>query len=140
MNVDESPAGGPKQVAPPPTPVEFAKNQIQEMLKEYCDAHEALDPAAVQRVFPKVNMDALRVQLNKSKYRSVQCKISEVMFVSIDAPGGNARVTALRKLVYEHTIQNEPLTDELAATFTMVRLGPRAQWQIETAQFRKAAK
>jgi hypothetical protein len=134
------PTAGQKEVPLPLTPVQFAEKQIQELLKSYCDAHEALDPAAVQKVFPKVNMDSLRVQLNKSKYRSVQCKISEVMFVSMDAPGGTAKITALRKLVFDHTIQNEPETQELITTFTMVRLAERAPWQIETAQFRKAEK
>ena len=36
-------------------------------------------------------MDALKLQLNKSKYQSVQCKFGEPVFVSLDARGRQRR-------------------------------------------------
>ena len=80
---------------------------------------------AIQRLYPKVNMEALKVQLNASKYRSVQCKFGDPVFALVYAPGGKAKVQAPLKRVYEHTILTEkPQTDELIATITLVLAGP----------------
>jgi hypothetical protein len=131
--VDQPPAG---PVALPKTAEEFAKDKIQEALKEYCDAQEALDPAAVQHVYPRVNMDALKLQLNKSKYRSMKCKFGDVVFVSLDPDGGKASIKAPVKHIFEHTILTEkPDIAELNATITLIRQGPRAPWQIESAAY-----
>ena len=127
----------PRNPRRPPTDEEFAKGKIQETLKAYCDAEEALDPSAIQRSYPKVNMEALKVQLNASKYRSVQCKFGDPVFVSLDAAGGKAKVQAPLKRVYEHTILTEkPQTDELIATIMFVRPGPRSPWQIDAATYK----
>jgi predicted Ser/Thr protein kinase len=128
-----------KPVAPPPTDEEFAKTKIQELVKDYCAAEEALDPAAVQKLYPKVNMNALIQQLNKSKYRSVQCKFGDLVFVSLDAAAGKAKVQAPLKRVYEHTILTEkPQISELIANLTLARSGLRDQWQIAEATFAPA--
>jgi hypothetical protein len=129
--------GTAKPVAPPPTDEEFAKGKIQDMLKDYCAAEEALDPAAVQQLYPSVNMNALKVQLNTSKYRAVQCKFGEpVVFASLDAAAGKAKVQVPLKRVYFHTILTEkPQTSELMANLTLVRTATRTQWQIENATF-----
>ncbi|MGH9139774.1 MAG: hypothetical protein ACRD2I_01385 [Vicinamibacterales bacterium] len=125
-----------KPVVPPQSDEDFAKGKIQEMLKAYCAAEEALDPDAVQKVYPGVNVNALRVQLNSSKYRSVQCKFGDVVFQSLDAAAGKAKVQAPLKRIYEHTILTEkPQVSELLATLTLVRLGQRTQWQIEDAKY-----
>ena len=83
-------------------------------------------------------MDALKVQLNKSKYRSVQCKFGEPVFVSLDAAAGKAKIQVPLKHVYEHTILTEkPQTDELMATMTLVRLGPEnARGRLRTAKYK----
>jgi hypothetical protein len=131
---------GDKPAPPPPTPEEFAKGKIQETLKSYCAAYEAMDPAAVQQIYPKVNMRILKEELNGSKYRSVRCTFGDVVFTSIDPEGGKAAVQAPVKRVYEHTsVMEKPQIDELDATITLVRLGPRSQWQIEEARYRPKA-
>ena len=84
--------GTAKPIPAPPTAEEFAKMKIQEMLTALCAAEEALDPVAVQKVYPKVNMTALKIQLNTSKYRSVQCKFGEVVFQSLDPAAGKGTV------------------------------------------------
>jgi serine/threonine protein kinase len=131
---------GDKPAEPPPTPEEFAKGKIQETLKSYCAAYEAMDPAAVQQIYPKVKMKTLKEELNKSKYRSVRCTFGDVVFTLIDPEGGKAAVQAALKRVYEFTsVLEKPQTDELDATITLVRLGPRSQWQIEEARYRPKA-
>jgi len=134
-------AAGEKPVPVPISDKEFAKGAIKSVLKEYCDAYEALDPAAVQRVYPKVNTDALKIQLNTSKYKSVQCKFGDPVFVSLDPVAGKATVQAEVKRVYEHTILTQkPQTDELTATMTLFRSALRSPWQIDTATYRPKPK
>jgi hypothetical protein len=143
----EGPVVDPTQAAAKPVPVpqtdeEFAKSRIQEMMKAYCDAHEALDPDAVQKVYPTVNRNALNVQLNKSKYRSVQCKFGEpLVYVSLDAAAGKAVIKVPLKQTYEHTILTEkPMVSELMATMTLFRSGPRTQWLVGDIKYAPIAK
>ena len=82
---------------------EFAKRAIKDRLATYCKAYEALDPAAVQQVFPNADRASLRNQLNKSKYRSVRCKFADPEFVDLDASAGTAKIQADLKLVFDHT-------------------------------------
>jgi hypothetical protein len=126
-----------KPVPVPQTDEEFAKSRIQEMMKAYCDAHEALDPDAVQKIYPRVNMNALKQQLNTSKYRSVQCKFGEpLVYVSLDAPGGKAVIKVPLKQTFFHTILTEkPDVSELMATMMLNRSGPRTPWLIEDVKY-----
>ena len=121
----------------PPTDEEYAKGKIQEMMKAYCDAHEALDPEAVQKIYPRVNMNGLKVQLNKSKYRSVQCKFGEpLVYVSLDAEAGKAVIKVPLKQTFFHTILTEkPDVSELMATMTLSRSGPRTPWLVEDVKY-----
>jgi serine/threonine protein kinase len=139
---DLPPAAGPKQVPPPITDEAFAKGKIQELLKEWCLAYEAIDPAAVQRVQPKVNLDQLRKQLNTSQYRSVQCKFAgDPVFVSLDPSAGTATVQAELKRIYEHTILTEkPHTDELVAVMTLFRSNLRSPWLIDAVTYKPKPK
>ena len=131
-----------KPVAPPPTDEEFAKGKIQELLKDYCAAEEALDPDAVKKLYPSANIEAFKVQLNKSKYRSVQCKFGDpVVYQTLDAPGGKAVIQVPLKRVYEHTILTEkPQVNELMATLTLARPATRTQWLIQKAEFKALVK
>jgi hypothetical protein len=134
------PADG-KPVAPPPTDEEFAKRMIQNVLKEYCAAHEALDPAAVQRLYPKVNMSALLIQLNRSKYKSVQCKFADPEFLALDPAAGTAKVQAEVKRIYEHTaVKDAPQTDEQIAVMTLSRPSLRSPWFIDAVTYRAKPK
>jgi hypothetical protein len=129
-------------VVAPPTAEEFAKGQIQQLLKDYCAAEEALDPNGVQKLFPSVNLNALKVQLNQSKYRSVQCRFGDALvYQSLDAPAGKAKIQVPLKVVYEHTILTEkPIVNELMTTLTLLRTASRTQWQIDKAEFKPLVK
>ena len=140
-NTVVAPPAPDKQVPPPPTDEEYAKSRIKDVLKEYCKAYEALDPAAVQRVFPKVDMATLQIQLNASKYRSVQCKFADPEFVALDAAAGTATVQAEVKRVFEHTaVESKPQTQETVAVMTMSRSSLRSPWYIDTVKYKSKAK
>ncbi len=124
----------PGKIELPPTDEEFAKGKIKDVLKEFCAGFLALDPAAVQRVFPKVNMEALKLQLSKSKYKSVQCTFGDPMFVALDAAAGTATVQADRKLVYEHIVGSQPPLEQ-SVEMKFVRPNPRLPWQIDAATY-----
>jgi hypothetical protein len=126
---------------PPPTDEAYAKGKIQELLKAYCAAFEAIDPDAVQRVYPKVDMARLRIELNTSKYKSVQCKFSEPVFVSLDPLAGTAKIRTEIKRVYEHTIpagKSEP--SELIFDMALLRSAPRSPWLIDSTTFKQKPK
>ena len=119
---------------PPPTDEEFAKGKIRELLKEYCNAIVAMDPAAVQRVFPKVDIIAMRMQLNPTKYKSVQCSFGDPKYVSLDPSAGTAKVQAELKRVYDYTIL-KPDTIEHIVDMTLSRSSLRSPWQIDAMKF-----
>jgi hypothetical protein len=82
-------------------------------------------------------MDSLTIQLNTSKYKSVQCKFGELKFVSLDPAAGTARVQAELKRVYEHTILTEkPMTSELVADVKLFRSNLRSPWLIDGMTFK----
>jgi len=139
----QTPAGVPPLSPPPDKPVEpvitpeqFAKNQIQTLLKEFCAAHDALDPDAVQRLYPTAKMDAWRMQLNKSMYKSVRCTVKDPPeYLSLDTSKGTAKIEAELTRIWEHTV-NKPETTVHIATMTLSRPSERARWQIDAATFR----
>jgi len=148
--VDPSPSGGGGQVGAPvaptkevPVPIsaeEFAKGKIQELLKEYCAAYEAIDPSAVQRLFPTVDMATLQLQLSSSKYKSVECKFADPVFLSLNAVAGSAKIRADVKRVYEHTAVKKIETAELTADMTLSRPGERSRWQIDAVSYKPKPK
>jgi hypothetical protein len=125
-----------RAVVQPPTNEDFAKVQIQDVLKAYCNAFEAIDPAGVQRVFPKAPMDTLRAQLNAATYKSMQCKFGDPMFLSLNAANGSATVQAGLKRVFEFTSTAKPDTLELIVDMTLSRPNPGGSWQIDTMTFK----
>jgi serine/threonine-protein kinase len=136
--VDPSTVGQPPP--PPPTDEAYAKGKIQEVLKAYCAAYEAMAPDKVQLVYPKVDMNTLKMQLNKSKYKSVTCKFGDPVFVSLDPVTGNAKVQAELKTVFEHTIQEKPQASESIGDITLLRSALRSPWLIDTATFKPKPK
>jgi serine/threonine protein kinase len=136
------PSGGvvdpqpPQPVTPVITDEAFAKGKIQGVLKDFCDAFEAMDPDAVKRVYPKVDMNAMKMQLNKSKYTAVHCKFGDPVYVSLDPAAGTAKVQAEMKTISDHTILTEkPQVSELIALMTLRRSELRSPWLIDTAKF-----
>jgi serine/threonine protein kinase len=132
-NIDKPPQG---PVEKPVTDEQFAKGKIVELLKAWCAAYEAIDPGAVQVLFPTVNMKQLEIQLNKSKYNSVQCSIGEPTYMALDAIKGTAKVRVETKRVFVHTFRaQKPETQELIATLQLRRADSRSPWLIAQAEY-----
>jgi hypothetical protein len=133
----QTPQAPPAEVKTPVTDEEYAKTAIKSVLIEYCHAYETIDPSAVQRVYPKVDMPTMQIQLNRSKYKSIQCKFADPVFTSLDAGAGTANLQVEVKRIYEHTaVKTGPATEELIATMAFSRPNPRSPWFIEKVQYR----
>jgi Divergent InlB B-repeat domain len=131
----------PAEVKPPISDEDFAKNAVKTALKELCAAYEALDPDAAAQVFPKVNMAALKIQLNKSRYKSVQCTFAEPTFLALDPAAGTAKIKVDVKRVFEHTALSEkPEVFEYIATMALSRASQRGRWVFDTAEYRPKPK
>jgi hypothetical protein len=122
------------EIPAPPSDEQFAKNQLQEVLKAFCAAFEALDPNAIKVLWPKTNMDALQRQLKQ--YKSAQCKFGEPKFLSLDPKIGKAKIEADLKRGYVLAGTSKTETHELIATITLSRPGPRTGWFIDTVDYR----
>jgi serine/threonine protein kinase len=132
-------AGEKPDVVRPPTDDEDAKTRIQSQLSEWCAAFEALDPDRVQRVYPKVDINALRRQLNHSKYKSVQCKFGEPKFVAVDGAAGKVQLEADLTRVYDHTVTG-PEKSEQIATMTFTRANRQSPWFMDSINYRQKPK
>jgi hypothetical protein len=79
--------------------------------------------------------------LNRSKYKSVQCKFAEPVFVALDPSAGTAKVQAEVKRVFEHTaVKDKPELQELTATMTLSRSAPRSPWYIDSVMYKEKPK
>ena len=107
------------------------------MLKAYCAAHDALDPAAVQRVWPTADVPAFRRQFNQNK--SVQCKFDKVEINPLDTSAGSGKVKAELTIVYDRKVGGE-LTDERIADLTLFRPDASSGWYIRAATFKPKPK
>ena len=91
-------------------------------------------------MFPKLDIAALRLQLNRSKYKSVQCKFADPVFLALDPFAGAAKVQADLKRVYEHTVGSSEPPAEQIVTMTVSRSDPRSRWSIDTATYKTKPK
>jgi serine/threonine protein kinase len=132
------PTVAPVPIVPPPTDDEFAKGQIQDVLKAFCAGYEALDPKAVKVVQPKADLEALQRQMKQ--YKSAECKFAEPKFPALDAKVGSAKVEADLKRGYVMVGSAKPENYEQIATLTLVRPGARTPWVIDTVTYKPKPK
>ena len=91
--------------------------------------------------YPKINMQALRLQLNRDRYKSVQCKFAEPTFGSLDSAAGKATIRVEVKRVFEHTaLDPKPEVSEQIAAMTLSRASQRGRWVVDTAEYRPKPK
>jgi hypothetical protein len=128
----------PAASAAAPISVEdYVKRAVKNVLKELCGAYEAMDPDAAQQMFPTINMAALRMQLNKSQYKSVTCTFGEPTFQAVDSVAGTAKIRVDVKRVFEHSaLDPKPDVSEQVASMRFSRAGPRGRWVVESAEYR----
>lgn len=128
----------PQKVDEPQTEEAFAKDRIKEILTAWCQAYEDIDPDAVQRAYPRVDMRTIREQLNRRMYRSVKCSMGDLKYVAVDAKAGKATLQTEVTRVFEHTVAAKKKDEsKVIGTFSLGRLGDRSQWFIESAQFKQ---
>jgi hypothetical protein len=86
-------------------------------------------------------MGQIRIQLDKSKYKSLQCKFADPVFVALDPVAGTASVKADVKRVFEHTaVKQAPQTQELITTLSLTRNGARGAWLIDQVAYKEKPK
>ena len=74
-------------------------------------------------------MPSLRKQLNRSAYKSVQCKLEKPEFLALDPAAGTAQVQAESTRVFEHVVGSEKPSEQIL-TLTLSRPEPRGRWFI----------
>ena len=128
----------PKQVAPPISEEQFAKDQILEVLDAFCAAYVALQPAAVKAVWPKARHQCASAQMKQ--YASAECKFVEPKINPLDAAGGKAKVEAGLKRGYVFAGTSKPEEHEQIATLMLYRSAPRDPWLIDTVAIKAKPK
>lgn len=72
--VESTPTNPDKPAAPPITAEQHAKNEIEQLVKDYCAEYETLKPDRVQKLFPLVNQGVLRDQFRQ--YKTLKCTLT----------------------------------------------------------------
>jgi hypothetical protein len=85
-------------------------------------------------------MASLQIQLNRSKYKSVQCKFADPVFLALDSSAGTAKVQADFTRVFEHTAVKETQVDETTGLMTLARPSARSPWVIDTVTYKPKPK
>jgi hypothetical protein len=110
----------------------YAKKEIESLVRAYCAALEAMEPAAVLRMMPGVSLEAVQTRL--AGYRSLKCTVTlpaEFERIDID-PSGSGHAQLKFRLRQEHVLKAGPatLTDTIAV-MTVSRSSRNSPWVIE---------
>ena len=136
---------GPAPPTPPPTkegpvaPVETAeehdKKAIQQLVTQYCQEYETLQPARIQKVYPNVQQGALKEQFRQ--YKSLQCSVAAPPeFMRLDSgEAGLAQVKFGMKQVVQMRSGGAPQTVETIVTMTMTRMSYKSTWLIDRVDY-----
>lgn len=122
----------PVMAAAPPRPVDEetrAKTKIESLVKEYCAALEAMQPAAILRMMPGVSLEAVQTRL--AGYTSLRCTVTlpaEFERIDID-PGGSGHAQLRFRFRQEHVLKagSATLTDTIAV-MTVSRPNRSSPW------------
>jgi serine/threonine protein kinase len=125
----------PVMASPPPRPVDEetrAKRQIESLVKEYCAALTAMQPAAILRMMPGVSPEAVQTRL--AGYKSLTCTVTlpaEFERIDIDA-GGSGHAQLRFRMRQEHVLKVGPpaVTDSIAI-MTVSRPNRTSPWVID---------
>jgi hypothetical protein len=125
-------ATGP--VAAPITAEEHAKNEIQELVSNYCSALQTLDPKRVQKLWPLAPMPQLHDEF--SEYRSLRCSItSPAKYDRFDASSaGGAQLKFGMKQVIQMKTGGAPVVAETIVTMVVSRQDFQHLFHIDSAQ------
>jgi hypothetical protein len=122
----------PKAADPTPPDV-TAKEQIQDVLTQYCAAYDQLALESLRKIYPKAP-NILRDQFRQ--YKTMQCTFTgPPEYKELDAIHGTARLQVGVKQAYDLRVGGEK-TSDLTAIMILTRPEPRGPWLIEDAQIK----
>jgi hypothetical protein len=84
--------GDSARVAPPVSPDELAKKDIQKLIEEYRDAYERLDVKGIQKTYPDAPVSSLKSGF--SGYNSLKYALEGTPEYDVDSSRGIGRVKA----------------------------------------------
>jgi hypothetical protein len=125
-----------KDVRPPPPPEEVAKAQIAQVIKSYCAAWGSLDPDAVRKEQPGVDMKNVKSTMSNFKYLKEMCAAPEYESdESLDEQNGKANVRVGVKREFTRTVLSAGVEkDEQTLKIELYRSAPREPWKIRNAR------
>ncbi|MGH9372312.1 MAG: InlB B-repeat-containing protein, partial [Vicinamibacterales bacterium] len=127
-NPNQKPAEGPI------TAEAHAQREIEQLVKQYCAEYETLQPERIQKLYPQVDVRALRNQFKE--YKSLKCSVSAPKFDRLDAsPAGGAQVKVEMKQVIQMESGGAPKAHETIATIVISRMDLRRPWLIDRVLF-----
>jgi hypothetical protein len=128
---ESTPTNLDKPAAPPITAEQHAKNEIEQLVKNYCAEYDTLKPDRIQKLFPLVNQGVLRDRFRQ--YKSLKCTLtSPLEYERLDArPAGGAQVKFGMKQVIQMRSGGAPETVETIATMVVSRMDLRSPWLID---------
>jgi hypothetical protein len=119
---------------PPPPPIsaeDHAKNEITQLVTNYCAAYETLQPDRIKQLFPLAPMAILRDQFRQ--YKTLKCTItSPPKFDRLDASAaGGAQVKFGMKQEIQMRSGGAPQVIETIATMVVSRTDFQAPWFVD---------
>lgn len=122
----------PDKPAPPPISAEdHARNEIGQLVTDYCSALQTLNADRVKKLWPLAPMATLRAQFHE--YKSLRCTItSPPKFDRLDAsPAGGAQVKFGMKQEIQMRSGGAPVVVETIGTMVVSRLNFQSAWLID---------
>jgi hypothetical protein len=128
---EPTPTNPDKPAAPPITAEQHAKNEIEQLVKDYCAEYETLKPDRIQKLFPLVNQGVLRDQFRQ--YKTLKCTLTAPLeYERLNAqPAGGAQVKFGMKQVIQMRSGGAPQTVETIVTMVVSRTDLRSPWLID---------
>ena len=128
------PTAADKPAPPPITAEEHAKNEILQLVKNYCAEYETMKPDRIQKLFPLIDQKVLRDRFKE--YKSLKCTITAPPeYDRLDArPAGGAQIKFGMKQVIQMKSGGAPQAVETIVTMVVSRTDLRSDWLIDRVQ------
>jgi Divergent InlB B-repeat domain len=126
------------QGPPPPgpalvekSPEQHAQEEIDDLVKRFCAAHQTLKVDGIKGMFPLAPEETYRYQFRQ--YKTLKCSItSKLEYVRLDArPAGAAQVKFEMKQVIQMKIGGQPQVKETIVTMRLSRKDFQTPWIID---------
>ena len=129
--VTPPPPTGPGGAAPAPTSAEdHAKQEIGQLIKNYCTALQTLKPATVRSLFHLDNEREYKALFKE--YKSLKCTVAPPEYDRIDAgAAGAAQVKFAMKKTFQMASGGAPKDQETMVTMVVSRKDFQSPWLID---------